>query len=244
MSAKRKVLPFALLQLTVDAWPQRPPRGAFRTAGLDVADTGDDLNSYAARSGPELFHVESWLGSLAYTPSHTARRAARRCQTHGVGLLLYDAGGPGAAIRGPLNEYLTAGGGALRHQGCHFGGKVQAEDVSFIRGRNPRTQKQYFFNWAGQAGWNVRLRADMTQRLMAGEAVDPHRCLFINPDIPHLADVLAQLAQPEWTDRTGKLKIEKQPREPGEAIPPSPDDYDSTILAYSPDAKRGLRRPG
>ena len=64
---------------------------------------------------------------------------------------------------------------------------------------------------------------------MNGEDVDPHNCLFINPAIPKLQDVLAQLAQPEWDDSSGKLRIKKQPHEAGEQEPDSPDAYDAAI---------------
>ena len=72
------------------------------------------------------------------------------------------------------------------------------------------------------------------------ETIDPHKCLFINPEIPKLADALAELAQPEWNDDAGKLKVDKQPREPGESKPASPNAYDAVVLAFSSDAKKGL----
>ena len=46
---------------------------------------------------------------------------------------------------------------------------------------------------------------------MNGEDIDPHRCLFINPDIENLHDLLRELSQPEYNTDTGKLKITKQP---------------------------------
>ena len=178
--------------------------------------------------------LNRWRGSQSFTPSHSSRRVVRECNEAGVAKLFYDAGGVGAGVRGPMMEMAPA----FSVTGCNFGGKVQLPDVPFIsRGVGGlHTNDQYFANWASQAGWVVRLRANNTVRLLDGEKIDPEFCLFINPDIPELRDVLAQLAQPEWDDSSGKLRIDKQPREPGEAKPPSPDAYDGTILAYSPDA--------
>lgn len=240
VSEKRKVLPYALLEACVDAWERRPkPRGAHSVAGLDVSDTGADKNALCHRSGPELYRMDLWRGSESFTTSETARRAAMRAESDGVSRFMYDAGGPGAGVRGPLREKSRP----FSITGCQFGGSVQAPDVDFISGRSPKTQKEYFANWASQAGWAVRIRAEKTKRLVAGEEVNPDDCLFINPQIPNLPDILAELAQPEWDDASGKLRIKKQPREPGEAEPPSPDAYDATVLAFSTDARRGIRRP-
>ena len=239
-SAKRKVLPFNLLQVCVDSYHLRPIRGAIIHSGLDVADTGADWNAYTMRSGPELFFFQRWRGSLTYTTSDTARRrAAAIAEAEGAEAVYYDIGGPGAGIRGPMLETDPT----FFVQGCHFGGKVNGPTKQFTRGSKPKTNEQYFFNWAAQAGWNLRLRAEMTQRLVGGEPVDPHDCLFISPDLPNLQDVLGEMAQPEWNDDTGKLRVDKQPREPGEAKPPSPDAYDSAVMAFSDDFRRGLRNP-
>ena len=238
VSEKRKVLPYAMLQKCVDAWDRRPnPRGAFPSSGLDIADTGADRNSYAERSGPELYRLENWRGSDKWTVDKTARRAALMAETAGVSAFHYDAGGPGAGVRGPLREKPRR----FAIYGCQFGGKVQAPDVTFARGRRPITQAEYFANWASQAGWAVRLRAENTVRLLKGGAVSPEKCLFINPEIKDLSDKLAVLAQPEWDDSTGKLRIAKRPKGPGEPEPPSPDDYDATILAFSNDCRKGLK---
>ena len=60
----RKVLPYAMLQACVDAWERRGDAKGMLHAGLDVADTGADLNALVARRGPCLLHVESWHGKL------------------------------------------------------------------------------------------------------------------------------------------------------------------------------------
>ena len=251
VSDKRKVLPRALLQTCVDAWPLRPqPRGAFADAGFDVADTGEDRNCLALRAGPELWSLEQWRGRQDFTVSDSTRKVAGTCHLESIGRLHYDAGGLGAGVRGPLIEEQKAKGYTFRNIPCQFGGEVQGADVSFIRGTHPKTNKQYFFNWVAQAGWGVRLRAENTQRLVNAEkkkalgepyeTIDPHKCLFINPQLARIDDALDELAQPEWDDGTGKLKVNKQPHEPHESKPASPNAYDAVVLAFSSDAKKGL----
>ena len=90
----------------------------------------------------------------------------------------------------------------------------------------------------------LRQRADFTRRLVRGEDVDPHKCLFINPDIKNVEDMLAVLSQAEWDDTTGKLRVVKSPHGPGEAAPPSPDLFDAARLSFSYDARFGLKQTG
>ena len=240
-SDEKKVLPYSTLRTCVDAWSKRPSnRGAFSQAGFDVADTGDDQNALAIRSGSELYYLDRWHGRTDYTVSDSTKRVANKCKEHGVTYLYYDGGGPGAGVRGPLRDWMNASGHVMSTTPCVFGGTVQAPDIQFIRGSKPYTNGQYFGNWAAQAGWVLRLRAENTRHLMAGENIDPDTCLFINPEIPRLEEVLSQMAQPEWNDDTGKMRIKKQPKHPGEPEPPSPDAYDAAILAFSRDARRGL----
>ena len=236
VSAARKVLSYDLLRTCVDMYDKRPIRGSLVMAGFDVADTGQDSNALALRSGPDLFEVEEWKGSDMYTVSDSTRHVAKRCKDEHAVRMFYDGGGPGSGVRGPWRE----SGIGIRETACLFGGQVQSPDISFIRGRRPQTNAQYFAKWGAQAGWVLRMRAEMTRRLANGEKVNPDDCLFINPKIKNLERVLAQLAQPEWMDDTGKLRIEKKPRGPGEPEPPSPDAYDACVLAFSYDARRGL----
>ncbi len=239
VSAKRKVLPFALLRTCVDAWDKRPTRGAFIDGGLDVADTGTDKNALCVRCGPELFRFETWRGSQSFTPSDTARKAKRIMDDYNTARFYYDAGGVGAGVRGPMIEAEPD----FVVRGVNFGGKVDAPTMLYIRGGHGKTKtnEEYFRNWGSQAGWLLRVRANNTQALMNGDDIDPEKCLFINPEIKNLEDVLAEMAQPEWDDDTGKLKIEKQPREPGETKPPSPDCFDAARLAFAKDASRMSR---
>ena len=240
VSDKRKVLPHSMVQMCVDAWHLRPqPRGAFIEAGYDVADTGTDKNALVLRSGPEIFMVDTWAGSQTFTLSDSARQVAKAMADNGADRLFYDGGGVGAGIRGPLIDNKVP----FQHRAVQFGGKVDKPDVNYLRRSSggSKTNAEYFSKWADQAGWILRLRAANTARLMAGEPVDPDNCLFIDPEMPGLRDLMKELSQPEWDDRTGKLKIEKQPHEPHQTPPPSPDMFDAARLAFGREAGMGAR---
>ena len=144
-----------------------------------------------------------------------------------------------------MRDWITANHAQLHMNACNFGGKVQGPKFPYMK-TFPKsiTNEGFFRNWASQAGMAIKTRATMTERLMGGDDVDPHRCLFINPDIPNLGDILKDMAQPEWEDSTGKFKVDKQPHGVGVKKPESPDFYDGTVLAFSSDARlRGLKQP-
>ena len=233
VSDKRKVLPYALLQKCVDAWDRRPTDGVFVDGGLDVADTGLDLNALTLSCGASLFDCQTWRGSHKFTLSDTARKAKGILDEYDSRYLFYDAGGVGAGIRGPIMEAEPE----FNVRGINFGGKVDAPTAIYVQhGGKTARNEQYFQNWGAQAGWVLRLRANNTEALLQGNDIDIDKCLFINPEIRHLKDMLSEMAQPEWNQDTGKLKIDKQPREAGEAEPPSPDRFDSARLAFARDA--------
>ena len=242
--AAKKVLPYSLIRTCVEAWERRPKRGVWGTGGFDVADTGADSNALALRVGPELFHLEQWRGSQEYTIVESTQRVCQTAYANGIDRIDYDAGGVGSGCRGIFRDWIRKNPGkSLYANGCQFGGAVQGGDVIFER-RRPRSilNNQMFANWQSQAGFVLRQRADNTSKLMHGESIDPHKCLFVNPEIQYLEDVCADLSQAEWSDETGKYRIDKTPRGPGEPEPPSPDAFDSVRLAFSTDARHGLRQ--
>lgn len=230
----RHVLPYSLLKICVDAWDRRGrgEEGAV-FAGLDVADTGADKNALVGRKGSCIFHVETWGG---LTTGMTARRADQFCTEHNAVWLGYDQGGPGAGVRSEMEvigpDYAVAG--------INFGGEVAGGERRYTAGRK---NKDFFAYRNAQMGWALRLRAENTERLMNGEAVDPEKCLFIAPDIPRLDSYLAEMTQPVRRDTpNGKLAIDKQPvPEGGGGRPPSPDRYDASILAFAYASRRGIR---
>jgi len=227
------VLPFALAEQCVDAHIKagisRSDLEGRYDAGLDVADTGADKNALVMRIGPLIASAESWSSSRI---GQTARRANTRCIESGVNRLYYDVGGPGGGVRSYLLEIEDR---PYFADPVNFGGKVTGEEREYShRVKN----KDFFMRRNSQMAWNLRLRAQRTQRLLDGEAINPMSCLFISSNIPDLDEYLNQLAQPVWDEnQTGKLVIDKMPEEGMR----SPDLYDATALAFGWDSRNGLK---
>ena len=224
----RKVLPYAMLQACVEAWHKIADKSGRIHVGLDVADTGAACNAMVARRGPAVMNVESWSGG---TLGDTTRRADACCRDNSASRLYYDVGGVGAGVRSHLAEM---GSRSYAAYAVHFGGAVEGADSQYSRGVSNR---DFFSRRNAQLAWALRLRAQRTQRLLAGEDAEPAACLIVDPGIPQLERYMTQLSQPEWKENvSGKIVIEKQPE--GAA---SPDLYDATALAFTHDTRYGVR---
>ena len=229
--AERKVLPYRMLLECVLAVREGlvPKRiTGLMEAGLDVADTGAHYNALVGRRGPLLVHAEKWRAPII---GATFRRANSYAHANGVVRLFYDSGGIGGGMTSYFRE-LTTRPYAIRPE--VFGGAVKGGKTMF----SYRFDNETFFQRRNaQLGWAMRLRAQNTQRLRAGEPVNPERCLFIDPKIPRLDELLAQLAQPSWRENQLTGKVELMKRDEDEA---SPDLYDAAVLAFARDSENGL----
>lgn len=233
---RRPVLLSSDLERCVEGYATyaRHGEGLRPDVGLDVADTGADMNALAVRRGPVLEDVQQWRGSDSMDLGVTARRAHREATNLGVANFYCDVGGFGTAIVSHLRlegrlEYLF-------HE-VKFGEQPQGADVLFDR---RYTNRAMFAMRNAQLAWALRLRAHRTSRLLAGESVDPMHCLFINPDLLRRVDtagLLEQLNQPTWDSGEGnRYRIKKA--QPGEK---SPDMFDAVCLAFASDSRHGLR---
>ena len=226
----RKVLPYALVEMCVDAhnkfgwkWNSRHTHG-----GLDIADTGGDKNAFVVRTGPLIRAVDAWSAEHVKI---TAIRADRWAVDTSVTRLWYDGTGVGAGIRPYMTEIAEQR--TYSTLPIDFGSKVAGKERHFSYAT---TNEQMFTRRKDQLGWALRMRAENTKRLYNGENVPLQYCLFIDRDIPNLEDYLLQLSQPEWKENnSSKIVIEKQPDDA-----PSPDKYDATVLAFARDSQYGL----
>ena len=237
----RRVLPFDLVEQCIidenDPIVTMADIAGRVDAGLDVADAGGDRNVLAMRRGPLLFHVEAWS---ADTIGETTRRAHRTMMENGVREFRYDAGGVGAGVKSSLvdigDEHVNEAHAVIPYYpaGINFGASpAGAESWYAHRIRN----KDHFARRNMQMAWALRLRAQRTRRLLAGEAVDPDSCLFIDPALPGLRALTAELSQPLWKeDASGRMVLDKY----GESKK-SPDLFDAVCLAFALDSDKGLR---
>ena len=227
----KKVLPYSLVELCVEAWDYRPKdKGFKRCAGVDVSGEGSDSDAMVVRHGPNIVYAKKWG---AIEARDLADYTDEYCVKNGIQELYHDLGGGyGDSLRnaykdmGPRRQYSI--------EGIHFGSKVTNPKMPYMVGKK---NEDFFLNRSAQLSWAIHLRALRTKRFMNGENVNPMDCLFINPDIPILSEYKAELSQPEHHEQqTSKIQIDKKP----DNIESSPDLYDATVLAFADDSVSGL----
>lgn len=202
-----------------------------RVAGLDVADEGVDLNAIAGRHGVVLQHLTQWSGkgSDIYI---TTQRALGVCDEFGYTSLEYDADGLGAGVRGDaaqINEARRVAGQPEITVGAFRGSAAPDDpDGEMVRGR---TNKDFFANMKAQAWWSLRQRFERTYRAVVhGMAVDPDSIISLDPGLPELAQLLAELSQPTYSiNGAGKVLVDKKPDGAR-----SPNLADAVMIAFNP----------
>lgn len=212
-----------------------------RRAALDVADEGVDLNAWAGVYGIELQRLEKWSGKGSDTAA-TAARAVLLCDEFGTQALTYDADGLGSSVRGDvrlLNDHRL--GRAIKAEAFRGSGGVVNPDkpIEAIRTerRDPgqRLNQDMFANFKAQAWHSLRLRFERTFRaVVKGEQFPPDQLISIDPQLPELGALIAELSQPTWAPNgTGKLVVDKAPD-----ASRSPNLADAVMMAYAPAERR------
>ena len=226
------VLPYKMLRACVTAHEAglAPPMAghAVTYAGLDLAEGGADKCALAIRHGPTVVLLNQWPGVLGDL-SAAAAKAKDLCAGHRIVRIYYDAASPAKT------DLVRAGFKGIRP--VNFGGAVGGPNTLW----EPRRPNAAVFSRRNmQMAATLRLRAERTMRLLAGDAtVNPETCLFIPADLPNLEEVLAELSQPKrrLNITNGKWELEKDPDRNR-----SPDRFDALCLAYAVETdNRGLK---
>ena len=199
------------------------------TGGFDVADRGADMNALCIRKGPVVIHMERWSGK-GRTLGRSTRKVHNLCREYGVTKLFYDATGIGGSVYSEFKQIVPD----YDFIGIDFGGKVEGKKRLYTKGI---TNEENFMNRSSQLSWAFKLRANRTRRLMNGEGgVRPGDCVFFSTDLRHKKLMRQELSRPTWdNEKSKKIKITKRVKGA-----PSPDMYDSVVLAFAQDSQHGL----
>lgn len=231
-----RIIPYRLGMKCRDAWDLRPKNLGMWEYGLDVADKGVDFYGFVGRRGPCLSYADRQQFITQGTAVQYYHNHIKEKPVHS---LRYDETGVGAGVR---SEYHNIGSRTYQVIAEGFGNKVKGGGTYFT----PSTKNRDFFSKRNaQMGWGLRVRANRTEKLLQGEKVDKRKCLFINPHIPCVNELLIQLSQPLYVHEDGKMKVHKRAEmKPDGTLKlkalKSPDLYDATVLAFGGDSSYGL----
>lgn len=193
-AAENVIIPSEVVRPAVEA---DLPRGAVRTAGLDVASSGDK-SILAVRAGPVVLAVKSVGGKRV----HQVDLVREICNEAGVSSLYYDRMGVGAQITATLKQEED---------------NLPFEVVGVTNSDRPTNRKfrdrpevpadERFKNYAAELWWALRLRFVATKERK--EDVEQHStsdCIAI----PEVTDLISQVSQPTYTlTGSGKIKVDK-----------------------------------
>jgi len=230
-SVEGSLIPSAWIESAVGAHVKLgiTPSG-IRTAALDVADTGNDLNALAGRHGILLQHLRSWSGKGSDLYASVVC-AFGLCEEYGYRSLLYDSDGLGSGVRGDariINETRRAAGKRAIFDEPYRGSEAPYDPTgSMVPGR---TNLDLFANRKAQEWWAMRLRFERTHRAVSsGAAADPDALISLSPDLPELNQLCVELSQPTYRlNAAGKILVDKVPDGAR-----SPNLADAMVIAFA-----------
>ena len=231
-SSEGTLIPSAWIQSAVDAHRKLgiAPTGV-RRAALDVADEGRDLNAFAGRHGVLLEALTSWSGKNRDILDSVVR-AFGLCDDHGYDVLLYDADGLGAGVRGDarvINEQRAlAERPRIAEEPFRGSSAVESPEAEMVDGRK---NEDFFANLKAQSWWALRTRFQNTHRAVAeGQSVDPDGIISLSSGLKELPQLIQELSQPTYhLNLAGKVLIDKTPDGAR-----SPNLADAVMIAFSP----------
>lgn len=219
------------------------PSGA-RTASLDVADEGPDLNALCGAHGILVEHLEEWSGKGADIYA-TTQQAFDHCDALSYTKLRYDSDGLGVGVRGDarkINEdRLKRKIRVLPVEAFHGSGAVVDPDKPVDPGTKDtqaRTNDDFFKNLKAQSWWRLRTRFKNTfQAVTQGKEFDADEIISISSTLPMRNKLLTELAQVTYALNTiGKMLINKTPD--GSR---SPNLADAVMIQFSKAAPAPMR---
>jgi hypothetical protein len=235
------VIPYAWIEAAVDAHIHIPyfaaevPKHLNEwTAGLDVADEGDDRNALSMRQWVIWRSVQEW-GER--DPGVTARRAIIACREHKNNITCqYDCIGVGSNIKSEYNRLTddekiftraeipfvpwNAGASVLRPLD-----RIIPDDDESLH------NKDFFDNLKAQAWWSLSARFWKTYKARKeGVVYPPDELISLDSSMPLLEQLKKELAQPTRGQSTRlKMLIDKKP-----AGTKSPNLADSGVQMFFP----------
>lgn len=204
------------------------PSGA-RYGALDVADEGKDKNAFCGAHGPLVERITEWAGTAAGIYQTTVD-AFGHCDDLGYELLVYDADGLGAGVKGDgiaINRHREAEGiSKIKVVPFRGSAKVRNPEREDTPGRK---NEDYFANAKAQSWWALRQRFQRTyQAVKEGMQFSPDQLISLPKTLDGYEQLCNELQQVVYVrNDAGKILIDKTP----EGMP-SPNKADALMMRF------------
>lgn len=202
--------------------------------GVDVSDEGGDKDSLTGRKGSIVSICESWncKGDHDYSAGHATNLGIE----NSIDLLSYDSVGVGAGFKTAIKHIenieftvngWNAGGGVVNPKAVVLEGK----------GKDKRTNKDFFLNARAQAWWEIRERFRKTfLAITANKEYSEHEMISICSEMNNREILITELCSPLMIYHNGMVKVESKKEMKSRGIN-SPDHADGFVMAFVPEKK-------
>ena len=202
------------------------PSGA-KVVAHDVSDLGKDDKAVVVRHGPVILKVASKSDGTA---SDGLDWAIQHVDDFGADTFVWDSDGVGLGLAREVERQL--GPRNVRTVPFHGGERPENPDAQYD---GHRTNKDAFYNRRAQAYWLLRDRFYKSYQLSQGEYIDPDECIFLDPDMPNLSALRAEVCRiPRKPNAHGKIQLltKSEMAKPPLSLP-SPNLADALAYAFS-----------
>ena len=208
------------------------------TAGLDIADSGNDRNALAIRRGNTLIHIESWTEQ---DTAYTARRAASILRAFSTPadpvICWYDVIGVGSGVKAETNRLREASILPLHVRFRPWNAASSPRDPQkhiVPHDRDSPLNENIFQNLKAQAWWSARRRFESTHAHLNDDSPYPLDQLVSietrNLSTEVLSELNKELSQPTFgQSQSLKMVVNKTPEGTR-----SPNLADAVIMAFFP----------
>ena len=202
------------------------PSGA-KVVSHDVSDLGKDDKAVVVRHGPVILKVGAKSDGTA---SDGLDWAIQHVDDFAADTFVWDSDGIGLCLAREVERQF--GHRNVRAVPFHGGERPQNPDAMYD---GHRTNKDAFYNRRAQAYWMLRDRFYKSYQLAQGEYVDPDECIFLDPDMPNLSALRAEVCRiPRKPNAHGKIQLmtKSEMAKPPLNLP-SPNLADALAYAFS-----------
>ena len=175
------------------------PSGA-KVVSHDVSDLGKDDKAVVVRHGPVILKVAAKSDGTA---SDGLDWAIQHVDDFSADTFIWDSDGIGLGLAREVERQL--GPRNVRTVPFHGGERPDNPDAMYD---HHRSNKDAFYNRRAQAYWLLRDRFYKSYQLSQGEYVDPDECIFLDPDMPNLSALRAEVCRiPRKPNAHGKIQL-------------------------------------
>lgn len=199
-----------------------------KTAGLDLADEGKDMNALAIRKGITLLYANEWSGKGSDI-FYTVEKSINELKENNCAFVNYDCEGLGTGVRGDERVAQKDVKQSDKIKFYPFRSSASVLNPNRKEFDDKNINKDLFANLKAQIWWTLRERFKKTHRAVTENAeYDKDELISIDSKMKNLNKLMIELSQPTYSKNgASKIVIDKSPD-----AAKSPNLADAVMMCY------------